>query len=302
MPNILSVTTPIFLLIAIGFFATRAEWIAQSETRALGGFVLRFAMPALIFKALASRPLAEVADARLIGAYAAASALSFAAVFALYARGDRPRAAMRALGGSSPNSGFVGYPIASLLIGPKAAIGLALCMIVEIVVTIPLGLALAESGSGEAGAAGRALLLRLARNPLLIAIAFGVAASLAGWTPPAPVGRAIDVLAAAAPAAALIAIGGALVGLRVAGALADIAPVAAAKLLLHPLLMLALTSLAGGADPDVRRAMLVMSSSPVFSIYPLICRQFGQEQTGAAILLVETALAFPTMSAWALVF
>jgi hypothetical protein len=31
-------------------------------------------------------------------------------------------------------------------------------------------------------------------------------------------------------------------------------------------------------------------------------RQYGQEQIGAAILLAETGLAFPTMSAWALVF
>ena len=297
--NVLSVTTPIFLLIALGFFATRAEWLTQSETRALGAFVLRFAMPALIFKALANRPLAEIADIRLIGAYALASAISFGLVFALYARGERRRAAMRALGGSAPNSGFVGFPVASLLIGPAAAVGLAMCLIVENVMTLPLGLTLAESG-GRLDA--RALLWRLARNPLLIAIALGVAASLLGWRPPAPVGRAIDVLAAAAPAAALIAIGGALVGVRIGGALLDIAPVAAAKLVLHPLLMLGLTHLLGGGDPQVRRAMLVMASSPVFSIYPLISRQYGQEQTGAAILLVETALAFPTMTMWGLVF
>ena len=148
--NVLSVTTPIFLIIALGFFATRAEWISQSETRALGAFVLRFAMPALIFKALASRPLAEIADIRLIAAYAGASLISFALVFALYAGGERRRAAMRALGGSAPNSGFVGYPVASLLIGPQAAVGLAMCMIVENIMTLPLGLTLAESGGGGA--------------------------------------------------------------------------------------------------------------------------------------------------------
>ncbi len=299
MLNVLSVTTPIFLLITLGFVAARAEWIGPSETRALGLFVLRFAMPALIFKALASRPLAEIADARLIAAYAAASALSFAAVFALFSRRGRSEAAMRALGGSAPNSGFVGFPVASLLIGPKAAIGLALCLIVENVMTIPLGLALAESGSGEVRFAP--LVGRLVRNPLLIAIALGVIASLTGLTPPPPIARAIDVLAAAAPATALIAIGGGLTGLKIGGDLMDIAPVAAAKLLLHPLLMLLLTSFAVGADADVRRAMLMMAGAPVFSIYPLICRSFGQERAGAAILLVETALAFPTMSAWALV-
>jgi len=41
-------------------------------------------------------------------------------------------------------------------------------------------------------------------------------------------------------------------------------------------------------------------TSEVFALHPL--GPYGQEQTGAAILLVETALAFPTMSAWALLF
>ena len=298
MLNVLSVTTPIFLLIAVGFVATRAGWLGQDETRALGAFVLRFAMPALIFKALASRPLAEVADISLIAAYAGASALTFAVLFALFARGGRRRAACLALGGAAPNSGFVGFPIASLLIGPKAAIALSLCLIVENVLTIPLGITLAESGDAKF----RPLVARLARNPLLIAIALGLAASLIGLHPPTPVARAIDVLAASAPAAALIAIGGALVGLKIGGEALDIAPVAAAKLLLQPLLMALFTHYAAGADPDVRRSMLVMASAPVFSIYPLLCRSFGQEQTGAAILLVETAFAFPTMSAWALAF
>ena len=296
--SVLSVTAPIFLLVALGFLAARLDWMSPTDSRALGGFVLRFAMPALIFKALSSRPLAEIADWRLLASYAAASLLSFAAVFALFARGGQVRAACRALGGASPNSGFVGFPIASLLVGPKAAIALALCFLVENLMTIPLALTLAESrGTGPA-----ALLGRLARNPLLVAIALGVAASLAGLTLPAPVARAVDLLALSAPAVALFAIGGALVGLRVGGDLADIAPVAVAKLGLMPLLMWGFASLAGGADPEVRRAMLVMASAPVFSIYPLICRPFGQEQPGAAILLAETALAFPTMSAWALVF
>jgi malonate transporter len=298
---VLSITSPIFLLIALGFLVARAGFFGPMEVRALGGFVLRFAMPALIFKALASRPIGEIADVRYLAAYAGASLLCFVLVYALFWREAGARPAMRALGGSSPNSGFVGFPTAALLVGPKAALALAICMTVENLVTIPLGLALAERGAGEHTRLS-SIGLRLARNPLLIAIVAGALASLVGLALPTPLARAIDILAAAAPAAALIAIGGSLVGLNVGGALKDIAPVAAAKLLLHPLALWFAFRFATNLDPDVRRAMLVMASSPVFSIYPLICRSYGEEQTGAAILLVETALAFPTMSAWALLF
>ena len=299
--SILSVTSPIFLVIALGFLAVRSGLVGASDARALGGFVLRFAMPALIFNALSRRPLFEIADVRLLGAYAGASLIAVAFLFALFARGGRAYASMRALGGAAPNSGFVGFPIATLLIGPKAAIALALCLIVENVVTIPLALAFAESGASDHKLGLPELAGRLARNPLMIAIALGLVASVFGLAPPAPVAHAIDLLAAAAPGAALFAIGGGLVGLDFRADLREVAPVAAVKLLLQPLAMLALLRLFGANDPDVARAMLVMASAPVFSIYALICRQFGQERAGAAILLVETALAFPTMSAWALV-
>jgi malonate transporter len=301
MPAVLSITSPIFLLIALGFLAARNGFFGPTEVQAIGGFVLRFAMPALIFKSLSSRPIAEIADARYLAAYAGASLVCFVLVYALFSREDGARPAMRALGGSSPNSGFVGFPTATLFVGPKAALALALCMIVENVITIPLGLALAERRAGEHTLRVSGIALRLVRNPLLIAIVAGAIASLVGLALPTPLARAVDMLAAAAPAAALLAIGGSLVGLNVGGALKDMAPVAAAKLLLHPLALGIAFHFAGNLDPDVRRAMLVMASSPVFSIYPLICRSYGEEQTGAAILLLETALAFLTMSAWALV-
>jgi predicted permease len=302
MLSVLAITSPIFLLIALGYAAVRLEFFQPADARALGGFVLRLAMPALIFKSLSSRPIAEIADARYLAAYAGASLLSFAAVYAIFARGGSRRAATRALGGAAPNSGFVGFPMASLFVGPKAALALALCLIVENMVTLPLGLALAEHGDDARRQTPLMVLGRLARNPLLIAIALGVAASLAGFALPAPMARAVDMLAGAAPAAALVAIGGGLVGLDIASDAAEIAPVAAAKLVLHPLLLLVAFWFLPGLDPDVRRAMLVMSSSPAFSIYPLICRAYGEEKAGAAILLAETAFAFPTMSLWALWF
>ena len=90
------------------------DWMSAGDSRALGGFVLRFAMPALIFKALASRPIGEIADIRYIAAYAGASLACFVLVYALFSREAGARPAMRALGGSSPNSGFVGFPAAAL--------------------------------------------------------------------------------------------------------------------------------------------------------------------------------------------
>ena len=55
-------------------------------------------------------------------------------------------AAFLGMGGCSSNSAYVGYPLAAQVLGPVAAVGLALCMLVENLLVIPLGLAMAEAG------------------------------------------------------------------------------------------------------------------------------------------------------------
>ena len=67
--NILTVTTPIYLLIGLGYIAVRAGWLARTDMRVLGQFVLRFALPALLFTMLARRSVVEIFDARFLLAY-----------------------------------------------------------------------------------------------------------------------------------------------------------------------------------------------------------------------------------------
>ena len=60
MRFILSVTVPIYLLIAVGWLAVRGGLFQKAEMRVLGRFVVNFCLPALVFTALASRSLAQV--------------------------------------------------------------------------------------------------------------------------------------------------------------------------------------------------------------------------------------------------
>uniref|UniRef100_UPI0025DC6189 AEC family transporter n=1 Tax=uncultured Thiodictyon sp. TaxID=1846217 RepID=UPI0025DC6189 len=56
---IVSITAPIFLLIVLGFGAVRSGWVPREGALAMGRYVLSFALPALVFNALAKRPLGE---------------------------------------------------------------------------------------------------------------------------------------------------------------------------------------------------------------------------------------------------
>lgn len=59
MNQVLAITVPIFLLIATGYFAVRAGLVEQAGLKTLVAFVLNFALPALIVRALAGRKLSE---------------------------------------------------------------------------------------------------------------------------------------------------------------------------------------------------------------------------------------------------
>ncbi|WP_394789955.1 AEC family transporter [Rhodoferax sp.] len=309
MLQILAITTPIYLIIAAGFLAVRFGLFTKPELRVLGRFVIQFCMPALIFRALSQRSLGEVLNLPYLLAYALGS-LALLLGATLYGRRLRgqpmPLAAMRGLGMSASNSGFVGYPILLQLIGPAAGVALALCMVVENLLILPLSLVLADSGNG--GAAQRwhqalqQTLRNLLSNPLILAILAGFGFALLGLQLPEVLGRTVQIMATAASPIALFVIGGTLVGLRLEGVRRDLACIAFGKLVLHPLAVLALLLVLPPIDPTLRLAAVMFAGMPMLSIYPVLAQKYHLEGLTAAALLVTTVLSFLSISLllWAL--
>jgi malonate transporter len=301
MLPILAIVLPIFLLIATGYFATRHGIVSADQVRGFGRFVITFALPALVFRALSQRPLGEIFNGGYLAVYALGSVAALLGGFAWFRAVQRQgvtASAMRALGMSASNSGFIGYPVAAQFLGAKAAVALALTMIVENLVVLPIALALAEAGPGgqaDPGRIGRGIAANLAKTPLIVAILAGGVFGLLGLHLPAPVAKAVGMIADASAPVALFTIGGTLVGLRVAGIVGEIAQISIGKLVLHPLAMLGLLQLIPVSDPDLRRGAIVLACIPMFSVYPIIGGRYGQEKVCAAALLAATTAAFVTI-------
>lgn len=303
MLPILAITLPIFLIIAVGWLATRGGLLSPDQVRGLGRFVITFALPALVFRALSQRPLAEIFDARYLAVYGIASLVLLLGGFAWFRQGrglSTTASGLRGLGMAASNSGFIGYPVAAQFLGPAAGVALALTMIVENVLVLPIALAIAEGG-GSAHARPRAIaggiLRNLARSPLILAIVAGCLFAILGLHLPAPLARAVSMVADASAPVALFAIGGTLVGLELTGIVGEIAQVSLAKLLLHPLAVLAVMQVIPVADPSLSRAGLVFAAIPMMSVYPIIGHRYGEERFCAAALLAATTISFATISA-----
>ena len=146
--DILGITGPIYLVIALGYAATRAGWFARADMTVFGKFTLQLALPALVFNALSQRSVAEILNVHYLLAYALGSLLVIAGglFWARRVKGHSlSYSSMMAMGMSCPNSGFVGYPVIALTLGPVAGVVLALNMVVENLLLIPLLLAVADA-------------------------------------------------------------------------------------------------------------------------------------------------------------
>ncbi|WP_066258455.1 AEC family transporter [Hydrogenophaga flava] len=304
MLDILAITGPIYLCIALGYLATRGGLFDRADMRVFGKFVINLALPALLFNALSQRSVGEIFNGRYLAAYALGSLILLGGAVLWYrkvAHEGMARSAILAMGMSCPNSGYVGYPVLLLTLGaPVAGVALALNMVVENLLIIPILLALADMERHEAGHWRQVVLQTLqglVRNPLIIAIVAGFLVSALGVPMPSPVSRTVTLFAQASSALSLFVIGGSLVGLQLQGLRTAVAQIGVGKLVLHPLCLLAvMTWLVPIGDPQLKVALLLTGAMPMMGIYTILAQRHGHEGLASAALLVGTMASFFTLS------
>lgn len=300
---VISVTLPIYLGIALGYIAVLCGWFQPEEIKALGRYTVLIGVPALLFRGISRQTWGAVFNPDYLAVYALGSFTSMAAII-LIARLVRGRslslAGLQGLGASNSNSMFIGYPIAVQILGPVASVGLALCMLVENILVLPVGLALADTNA----AAGRSVLSTagstvrsVVRNPMIVSIALALVFCTFGITLPEVLNTSLSLVASSTAPVALFVIGGSLVGLRLDGLWVDVGAIVFGKLVLHPLCVLAWVLLFPPTEPLLRGAAVLFAAMPMMSIYPVLAHRYGQEKLCSAALLGATAASFFTITA-----
>lgn len=302
MLNILTITGPIYIAIGLGYTATRHGFFSKADIQALGRFVMYFALPAMLFNALAQRHFEDVWHAGFLWAYGLGSLFAFVSAFTIW-RTVRHKgvtdSALAALGTSSPNSGYIGYPILLQVLGPSAGVGLALALLVENLLIIPLALVLADAGAQQHASWQKTLqqsLWRLRKSPMILSILLGIVCAMIGLQLPEVVNKTIHLFAVACSALALFVIGGSLVGLQLSGLAKQVSWIVVGKLIIHPMAVALVLWFVGPMDVSLQISAILLSSMPMLSIYPLIAQPYRQEGLSAATLLATTVLSFFTIS------
>lgn len=312
--SILLVTFPFFALVLAGYVAARRRMLPLEAIPGLNTFVLFFALPCMLYRFGANTPIAQLLDASLFLTYllCALVVVGFVVAASMNRRIGWNDAAFGALVAAFPNTGFMGVPLLVALLGAQAAGPAILTILVDLVVTSSLCIALSRlDGADEHGAskAAKNALRGVLINPMPWAIILGGLTSALSLKLPQPVMSTIALLADAASPVALFTIGAVLARSQMlqphgkAGPLPlrDYLPVAAVKLIVHPLLVLLVgagaINLGVPLDKFALTVMVLVAALPSASNVAMLAERFGADNGRIArIILVSTAAAFLTFS------
>lgn len=314
MLDVLLVTFPFFALVLCGYIAARRRMLPLESIGGLNTFVLYFALPCMLYRFGSTTPIAQLLDGALFLTYlfCALVMVGFVVAASMNRRIGWNDAAFGALVAAFPNTGFMGVPLLVALLGAQAAGPAIVTITVDLVITTSLCIALSRlDGADEHGAAkaARNALRGVLVNPMPWAILLGGAASWLQLVPVKPVMQTIGLLADSASPVALFTIGAVLArsqmvpmrGGSTTIPLRDYVPVAVAKLLIHPLLVLFVGASAIRLGVPIDRFALIVivlvAALPSASNVSLLAEKFGADNGRIArIILVSTAAAFFTFS------
>ncbi|WP_279481838.1 AEC family transporter [Aureimonas sp. SK2] len=312
MTLVLSVVAPIFLLIALGTISARSGYLPGSTGDALSGFVFKVAVPALMFRTVATADFGEANPALLWIAY-------FAGVAPVYALGmwigrrlgrtDRRGAVIAGVSASFSNLIFVGVPMTERAFGREGLDALALLLAIHLptmmlVSTLLLeraALSDAREAGQEASFSAARVVRQVARNLLRNALVLGLAGgALWRWTGlplDGPHGEVVRLVAGTAGPTALFALGMSMVRYPVSGNLATPLALTSLALLLQPLIVY----LVGSAllPPLWLSVAVAAAACPVGVNAFLFATHFRTgERLAAGVIVLSTLLAALTLTGW----
>lgn len=298
-----TIVLPFFALVLTGYGAVRWGVLEQSVIPGLNKFVYYFALPALLFAETAAAPLKVLTEnAMFVVAYgmAALSVFAFAAFGAKILFSAPPRhAALMGLGGCYGNLGFMGLPLLIAAVGSWSAIPVALMLLFDIAVLIPLVTTIMSLNDPDNTHARfmSTFAASVLKNPLVIAIAAGFAMALMDWNLPGPVDTFTGLLGRAAGPVAMFTLGAVLAGQPLSDGLGEAVFVAVFKLALYPALIWASMSVFG-ISGDWRLAATLAGALPVAAVFFVIAeRHKAMPARASTTVLVTTAISMATLTA-----
>lgn len=304
MQTLLDVILPVFLVIGFGYVAVWRGLFPVSGIDGVMKFTQNFAIPCLLFQAIARLDLSTSYDPRLLASFYAGAALCFAlGIFGarVLFRRDWEDCVVIGFCCLFSNSILLGLPITERAYGVDALAGNYAIVSFHAPFCYGLGITVMEFVRNR-GQSGMSLVRNVGRamfsNALVLAILGGFAVNLTGLPIPGVVDDALSLIVRAALPAALFALGGVLLQYRPEGDMKAIAMVCAIALMVHPALVWSFGSALNLPQDAFRSGVLTAAMAPGFNAY-IFANMYGRARRVAATsVLVATSGSILTVWLW----
>ncbi|UWR96920.1 AEC family transporter [Phaeobacter inhibens] len=305
--SLIDVILPVFLVIGAGYVATRRGYFQASHVDGLMKFTQSFAIPCLLFRAIATLDLSASFDPRLLISFYTGAAACFCLGMAgarLIFKRDWEDCVAIGFCCLFSNSVLLGLPITERAYGAENLTGNYAIIAFHSPFCYGLGITVMEivRNKGASGfATVRSVFSAMFKNVLILGIALGFVVNLSGLWIPQAVDEALSLVIRAALPTALFALGGVLVQYRPEGDLRAIGFVCAISLLVHPALVWSMGS-ALKVQPDLfRSAVLNAAMAPGFNAY-IFANMYGRaKRVAASSVLIATGSCILTVWLWLLI-
>jgi malonate transporter len=208
--------TPVFFILALGFFAGKRKIIDNQQVRSLNLFVMNFALPIALFKATSQTP-----RIKLLGEYnfVLVLVLTMWSVYAINyfiqakvfgtTRGEN---SVRALTVALPNVTAIALPLLVSVLGQSILVDVAISICVGAVFLSPITLVILAATKASAqglpvGKQMKDLVIHLLERPIVIGPFTGIIVALMGWHIPDIALNSCDLIGKATPGVALFLTG-----------------------------------------------------------------------------------------------
>lgn len=304
--HVFNTIAPVFLMIGLGAWMMRREFFTPAFLEGVNRLTYWVGLPSLlVYKVAEARFDSQVFGTTLVvlvlGVVATAAAGYFVSWVMRLQRATIGTFVQLAFRG---NIAFLALPILlySLESIPAdraepiaAAAVLSLGPVVALFNVISV-VALLSSQHRLTRTAARQIVWQVACNPLLLACLVGMVISISGWQMPSFAERTLSAVGGMSLPLALIGIGGTVAMVGVRGHLKVATVAALLKVVVSPLIGLAI-ALAMGLDPDQLRIVLIFLTAPCAAASYVLAEQLGGDgPLTASAIFISTVLSIITLS------
>lgn len=307
MQALLDVILPVFLVIGFGYAAVWRGVFPENGVDALMKFSQQFAIPCLLFSAIANIDLSESLDLRLLTSfYAGAGAgfiLGLLGARHIFGRSWEDSVAI-GFACLFSNSVLLGLAINERAYGADALAGAYAIIAFHSPFCYGVGIVAMEIAKNRGGSplqVARNAARAMFRNVLVLAILAGFVVNLTGLTLPGVLQDGLSLVIRAALPTALFALGGVLVAYKPEGDSRVIAMICVLSLLVHPAITFTLGHALAVQEDFLRAGVMTAAMAPGVNAY-IFANMYGHaKRVAASAVLVATGLTLLTGWLWLVV-